>query len=212
MRILIAEDDPVSRLLLETTLKQWGYDAVLACDGSEALAAIQGSDPPALAILDWMMPGMDGVEVTRAARQMQTIVPTYIILLTAKSEKPDIVAALEAGADDYLIKPFDREELGARVWAGLRIVGLQKNLVDRVHELEDALANVKQLQGMLPICSYCKRIRDDKHYWQKVENYISNHSEAIFSHGVCPECYAGTVRPQLDELQKHRDKESCLVQ
>ena len=211
MKILIAEDDHVSRLLLNATLKQWDYEVVVASDGLEALAALQESNPPALAILDWMMPGMDGVEVTRAARQTQTIVPTYIILLTAKAEKPDIVAALEAGADDYLTKPFDREELGARVWAGLRIVGLQKNLVDRVQELEDALVNVKQLQGMLPICSYRKRIRDDQNYWQKVENYISDHSEAIFSHSVCPECYAGTVRPQLDKMQKLRDKESCLV-
>ena len=212
MKILIAEDDPVSRLLLETTLKQWGYDVVVACDGLEALAAIQGSDPPALAILDWMMPGMDGVAVTRAAREMPALTPTYIILLTAKTEKPDIVAALEAGADDYLTKPFDREELGARVWAGLRIVSLQENLVDRVQELEDALANVKQLQGMLPICSYCKRIRDDKNYWQKVENYIGDHSEAVFSHSVCPDCYQSTVRPRLDKLQTPGDKETCVIQ
>ena len=212
MKILIAEDDPVSRLLLEATLKQWGYEVVVAADGCEALAALQGADPPALAILDWMMPGMDGVEVTRAARETPAITPTYIILLTAKTEKKDIVAALEAGADDYLSKPFDREELGARVWAGLRIVSLQTNLVDRVQELEAALANVKQLQGMLPICSYCKKIRDDQNYWQKVENYIGDHSEAIFSHSVCPECYADTVRPQLDELRELRDKESWLAQ
>ena len=202
MRILIAEDDRVSRRLLEAILKQWGYEVVVACDGLEALAAIQGPDAPALAILDWMMPGMDGVEVTRAVRETSATIPTYIILLTAKTEKPDIVAALAAGADDYLTKPFDREELGARVWAGLRIVTLQKNLVDRVHELEDALANVKQLQGMLPICSYCKKIRDDQNYWQKVENYISDHSEAIFSHSVCPGCYETTVKPELERFSQ----------
>ena len=212
MKLLIAEDDPVSRLLLEATLKQWGYEVVVACDGVEALAAIQGPEPPALAILDWMMPVLDGVAVTRAARLTPAITPTYIILLTAKTEKPDIVAALEAGADDYLTKPFDREELGARVWAGLRIVTLQENLVDRVRELEVALANVKQLQGMLPICSYCKKIRDDQNYWQKVENYISNHSDAVFSHSVCPDCYEGTVRPELEELQNLRDAENRLVQ
>lgn len=201
MRILIAEDDCISRRLLEATLKKWDYEVTVACDGLEALAAIQGSDPPALAILDWMMPGLDGVEVTKAVRQIVTTTPTYIILLTAKTEKDDIVAALEAGADDYLTKPFDCEELGARVWAGLRIVSLQKNLIDRVHELEDALENVKQLQGMLPICSYCKKIRDDQNYWQKVETYISDHSEVRFSHGICPDCYEHTVRPELDNLR-----------
>ena len=219
MRILIAEDDRISRRLLEATLKKWDYDVTVACDGLEALAAIQGSDPPELAILDWMMPGMDGVEVTRAARQIVTTTPTYIILLTAKTEKADIVAALEAGADEYLTKPFDREELGARVWAGLRIVSLQKNLIDRVHELEDALANVKQLQGMLPICSYCKKIRDDQNYWQKVENYISHHSDARFSHSICPDCYETRVKPQMDnfrqqtsdEIQRSRSIADCSL-
>ena len=204
MRILIAEDDRVSRHLLEATLKKWDYDVIVACDGLEALAAIRGSEPPALAILDWMMPGMDGVEVTRAVRQIVTTTPTYIILLTSKTEKDDVVAALESGADDYLTKPFDHEELGARVLAGLRIVSLQKTLIDRVNELEDALANVKQLQGMLPICSYCKKIRDDQNYWQKVENYISDHSDAQFSHSVCPSCYENTVRPELERFRQEK--------
>src|SRR5450432_3366979 len=192
MRILIAEDDRVSRHLLAATLKHWGYELVVACDGLEALAALQEPDAPSLAILDWMMPGIDGVQVTTAARQMVTSTPPYIILLTAKSEQQDIIAALEAGADDYLTKPFHREELGARVRAGLRIVELQRSLADRVHELEESLTSVKQLQGMLPICSYCKKIRDDQNYWQKVQNYISDHSDAQFSHGVCPSCYEDT--------------------
>ena len=211
MKILIAEDDRISRRLLEAALKGWDYEVTVACDGLEALAAIQGPEPPALAILDWMMPGMDGVDVTRAARQIGTTTPTYIILLTAKTEKADIVAALEAGADDYLTKPFHREELGARVWAGMRIVGLQRNLVDRVHELEDALANVKQLQGMLPICSYCKKIRDDQNYWKKVETYISDHSDARFSHGICPDCYETNVKPQLNTLRQQNSTEARVV-
>ena len=211
MRILIAEDDRVSRHLLEATLKHWGYDVVVACDGLEALATIQGPDAPALAILDWMMPGMDGVAVTRAARQTPTTIPTYIILLTAKTEKQDIVAALKAGADDYLTKPFDREELGARVWAGLRIVDLQRNLTDRVHDLVESLTNVKQLQGMLPICSYCKRIRDDQNYWQKVENYISDHSDVRFSHGICPSCYENTVRPELETFRQEKQNEGLAT-
>lgn len=208
MRILIAEDDLVSRRLLEATLRKWDYEVMVACDGAEALAAMKGPDPPALAILDWMMPGMDGVEVTRAARQIVTTTPIYIILLTAKAEKRDIVAALEAGADDYLTKPFDRDELGARVWAGLRIVALQENLLDRVRELEDALANVKQLQGMLPICSYCKSVRNDENYWQKVESYITDHSDAKFSHGICPDCFENTVTPELKKFRQENKIEN----
>jgi response regulator RpfG family c-di-GMP phosphodiesterase len=98
------------------------------------------------------------------------------------------VAGLDAGADDYVVKPFDQEELRARVQVGIRVLKLQRSLADRVTELELALDRVNQLQGLLPICCYCKRIRDDRNYWHQVEAYIENHSDAQFSHGVCPEC------------------------
>jgi DNA-binding response OmpR family regulator len=211
LKILIAEDDRVSRHLLAATLKQWGYEPVVTCDGLEALAGLQAPDAPPLAILDWMMPGLDGVQVIRAVRQMVTATPPYIILLTAKSEQQDIVNALEAGADDYLTKPFHREELGARVRAGLRIVELQLSLAARVHELEESLNNVKTLQGMLPICSYCKKIRDDQNYWQRVEHYISDHSEAQFSHGVCPDCYETAVKPEILKLRQQIADENALA-
>src|SRR5262249_3973980 len=150
--------------------------------------ALQAPDAPKLAILDWMMPELDGVDVCRTLRAEPSAEPTYIILLTAKAEKGDIVKGLEAGADDYLTKPFDRNELRARLQVGLRMLELQKNLADRVRELEAALSNVKQLQGLIPICSYCKKIRDDKNYWQQVECYVSAHTDARFSHGICPAC------------------------
>jgi phosphoserine phosphatase RsbU/P len=188
MKILIAEDDPVSRVFLQVTLVKWGYEVVVACDGNQAWEALQ-SDPPSIAILDWMMPGIDGAEVCRRARAVQTSTPVYIILLTAKTEKKDVVEGLDAGADDYLTKPFDRQELRARVAVGLRIAELQKNLADRVVELEGALSKVKQLQGLLPICSYCKKIRDDQNYWQQVDSYIGKHSDIAFSHSICPTCY-----------------------
>src|SRR5947209_7291719 len=137
MKILIAEDDRVSRLLLETTLRAWGYETVSAGDGAEACALMLSEEPPSIAILDWMMPAMDGVEVTRAVRQQPETRTTYIILLTAKQETEDIVAALDAGADDYLTKPFAREELRVRVQAGARIVALQSSLAVRIAELED---------------------------------------------------------------------------
>lgn len=200
MKILIADDDLVARMLLEAAIKRWGCEVVSATNGSEALVALQNDDAPALAILDWMMPGMTGVEVARAVRKLAKPSSTYIILLTARSEKDDIVAALDAGADDYLTKPFHREELRVRVQAGCRIVELQRSLAGRISELEDALASVKQLQRMLPICSYCKKIRDDHNYWQKVENYISDHSEVQFSHSVCPNCYENIVIPDMEKF------------
>lgn len=196
MKVLIAEDDPVSRCFLEVTLVKWGYEVIAACDGNQAWQALQ-SDPPSMAILDWMMPGIDGAEVCRRIRATQTPTPVYIIMLTAKTDKKDVVEGLDAGADDYITKPFDRRELRARIGVGMRIGELQKKLADRVVELEAALSRVRQLQGLLPICSYCKKVRDDQNYWQQVDSYISKHTEVEFSHSICPTCYDRLVDPQI---------------
>jgi putative two-component system response regulator len=125
MRILIAEDNFFYRHMLVSTLNEWGYETVATADGNEAWAKLQRSDAPRLAILDWMMPGMEGPEVCRRLRALHKPEPTYIIMLTSKEGKENIVAALDSGADDYLTKPFDRGELRARLQVGLRIVGLQ---------------------------------------------------------------------------------------
>lgn len=204
MRMLIAEDDVVSRRVLETTLVKWGHEVIVTRDGDEAWAALQGEGAPGLAILDWMMPGLDGPEVCRRVRQVNSRTPVYLILLTAKGRKEDIVAGLEAGANDYLTKPFDREELRARVQVGTRVVELELRLSERVRELEEALSHVKQLQGILPICSYCKKIRDDQNYWQRVESYVGEHSEAKFSHGICPDCYEAVAQTQLERMKRAR--------
>jgi len=201
VRILIAEDDAVSRRLLETLLTRWGYEVTVACDGEEAWRLLQREDAPHLAILDWMMPGMGGLEICHKVREVDHPSPAYLILLTARTGSEDVVQGLETGANDYVTKPFHREELRARVQVGVRVVELQVSLAERVRELEEALANVKQLQGLLPICSYCKRIRDDHNYWQQVESYISGHSGAIFSHGICPECFEKFVKPELNKLK-----------
>ena len=188
MRVLIAEDDPVSRRLLQAALVKWGYEVVVTANGKEAWDALQAPDAPSLLVLDWLMPEMDGVEVCREARKMTALKSAYIILLTSRGSKEDIVQGLEAGADDYVTKPFDHGELRARVQVGSRVVQLQSALADRVTELEEAIANVKQLQGLLPICCYCKKIRDDGNYWHRVESYITGHANVRFSHGICPDC------------------------
>jgi len=134
------------------------------------------------------MPEMDGVEICREARKLDALKSAYIILLTSRGSKDDIVKGLEAGADDYVTKPFDHGELRARVQVGSRVVHLQSALADRVVELEEAMASVKTLQGLLPICCYCKKIRDDGNYWHRVESYIVGHANVRFSHGICPDC------------------------
>jgi diguanylate cyclase (GGDEF)-like protein len=129
MRVLIADDDDVLRHILEATLAKWGYDVVVARNGLEAWRLLQGSDAPKLAILDWIMPGMDGVEVCREIRRGEDRPYIYVLLLTAKHKKEDVIAGLEAGADDYIAKPFDPQELRVRLRTGRRILDLQAELV-----------------------------------------------------------------------------------
>jgi sigma-B regulation protein RsbU (phosphoserine phosphatase) len=175
MKVLIAEDDRVSRRLLQATLGRLGYE-------------VQTENAPRLAILDWMMPEMDGVDVCRQIREREAGPYVYVILLTARGQKKDVVTGLEAGADDYLIKPFDPQELRSRITVGERILNLETALETKVTELEQALAHVKQLQGLLPICMYCKEIRDDGDTWHRLESYIEEHSDAMFTHSLCADC------------------------
>ena len=188
MKALIAEDDPTSRQILEALLKKWGYEVTAVANGADALECLQSEDSPKLAILDWMMPELDGVEVCRRVRQSDSSEPPYIILLTAQSNKQDIVAGLAAGANDYVIKPFDYAELQARIEVGVRVVNLQRDLAARIVDLQDSLEHVKTLQGLLPICMHCKSIRTDEESWERIEKYIGDHSDAEFTHGLCPEC------------------------
>ena len=208
VKILIAEDDPVSCYMLEATLAKWGYPVVVTRDGAAALEALQQDDAPQIAILDWMMPNLDGLEVCQRLRRNPLKQGIYIILLTARSEKQDIIRGLEVGADDYMIKPFDRDELRARIRVGCRIAELQEALAVRVAELEAALANVKQLQGILPICSHCKKVRNDENYWEQVETYISTHTDAEFSHSICPDCFESITKPQIEALKERLRIES----
>jgi diguanylate cyclase (GGDEF)-like protein len=149
MKILVAEDDPVTRRILEATLLRWGHEVLITADGTEAWEVLRRKDSPPLAILDWMMPGMNGLEICQKIREQGAATPVYIILLTAKSSKENIVQGLEAGANDYLIKPFDLNELRVRVQVGSRMVELQTNLSERVRELEQAVRERERAEAAL---------------------------------------------------------------
>jgi DNA-binding response OmpR family regulator len=147
--VVIAEDDLVSRTLMSNLMEKWGFKAVVTQDGHEAMKALRAEQGPALAILDWMMPGMDGLQVCRRIRERGTVV--YVIMLTARGTKENIVEGLQAGADDYLIKPFDKNELLARIQVGFRILELHGALAARVKQLEAATAEIDQLKLRIPI-------------------------------------------------------------
>jgi DNA-binding response OmpR family regulator len=200
MKILIAEDDAVARKILEVTLRRLGFDVVAAVDGTAAWHAfetLKGKEAPELAVLDWMMPGMEGVEICRRLRATAGFERVYVILLTSRDGKDDVAQGLAAGANDYIAKPFDPGELEARVRVGERMVKLQGSLAARVAELEEALAHVSRLQGLLPICSYCKKVRNETNYWEQVDSYLATHSDLKLTHGICPQCLE-TMMAELD--------------
>lgn len=201
MRVLIAEDDAVTRRILEATLERLGLDVVTAHDGDaawRALETLKGKNAPELAVLDWMMPGLEGIDICRRLRATRGFELLYIILLTSRGDKQDLAEGLAAGANDYIAKPFDPGELIARVRVGERMVKLQSSLAARVAELEEAIAHVQRLQGLLPICSHCKKVRNEANYWERVDSYLSSHSDLEFTHGICPDCSEEMMK-QIEE-------------
>ncbi len=194
MHALVADDDNLTRTILKRTLERWGLEVTVAMDGGDAWRILQETPAIKLAIFDWMMPEIDGPELCRRVRQDPLRAQLYILLLTGRRSSADMVAGLDAGADDYLTKPFDPEELRARVHVGLRLVTLQDRLSERVIELEAALSKVKELHALLPICSYCKSVRSDQNYWETVEDYVAQHANVQFTHGICPTCFDKVVK------------------
>jgi len=209
VKILIAEDEPLSRRLLQHVLTEHGHEVIVTSDGIQAWEVLQAEDAPHLAVVDWMMPGLTGLQLCNLVHEAPDADLKYLILLTAKGEKADIVRGLAAGANDYVTKPFDKDELRARVDVGVRMIQLQIRLADRIRELQEALAHVNQLKGIIPICAQCKKIRDDQNYWQRVEKYIAKNVDAKFTHGLCPDC-AEAVRVEADEMAAAGDQPPFL--
>lgn len=185
MKILIAEDETISRLLLRSALERMGHQVLLAESGREAWQTFQKEAPP-LVITDWMMADIDGLELCRMIRAERRARYTYIILLTVLEGKGAYLEGMNAGIDDFITKPFDPDALAARLRVAERILGLQ--------------IQVRDLEGLLPICMYCKKIRDDDQSWSRVEDYIARRTHASFSHGVCPECRQTVVRTELERM------------
>jgi DNA-binding response OmpR family regulator len=204
MKILIVEDTPSAQLLLRRTLEKWGHEVLCADNGVQALAALADSDV-SLVVSDWMMPEMDGVEFCRRVRAAEWDRYIYLIMLTAVTEKEDLALAFDAGANDYVTKPFSQLELRARIQAGERIVTLERERAQRIAELEESLRTIRRLKELLPICMYCKKIRNDDNYWQKMEEYVHEETGTDFSHGICPDCYETVVKPQLAQWKQEKE-------
>jgi sigma-B regulation protein RsbU (phosphoserine phosphatase) len=175
MKILIAEDDPVSVKILQFTLEHWGHEVVCASNGAEAWESFDGS-PVRLIVSDWMMPGLDGLELCRKVRERPKTEYTYFVLLTAINTGGDnLRKAMDAGIDDFLVKPLDREAIHMRLRVAERILQFT--------------TEIRLLKQLIPICMYCKRVRDDTDFWHQVETYIHQHTGSNFSHGICPDCF-----------------------
>ena len=201
-KILIVDDTPENLQLLYRTLRE-EYDLFGATSGREALA-IAASHRPDLILLDIMMPEMDGYEVCRRLKSSEELRDIPVLFLTALSEDSDELRGLEIGAVDYITKPFKTAVVKRRIETHLALKRKTDQLARSNAELREALENVRALSGLLPICSKCKKIRDDQGYWKHVEPYISLHSDVLFSHGYCPEC----ATKAMDDLKIQLERSS----
>ena len=187
MKILTVDDDAVSRAVLRQALHRLNHDVIEAEDGEQAWEKLQ-AEPVRVVVSDWMMPRSDGLELCRRIRAGRAKDYTYFILLTSRdATEANQRAAADAGVDDFLTKPLDLPELWTRLRVAERILSYT--------------TQVRQLEELLPICSYCKKIRDDQNYWQQMEGYINERTGSEFSHSVCPDCYTSVIVPQLAEIK-----------
>jgi DNA-binding response OmpR family regulator len=187
VKILAVEDDPVARAVLRKALSRLGHEVVDAVDGEEAWERL-AAEPVRVVVSDWMMPRADGLELCRRIRATAGQDYIYFILLTSRDATAENqTAATDAGVDDFLTKPLDFSEL----WTRLRVA-------ERILKYT---TQVRQLEELLPICSYCKKIRDDQNYWQQMEGYINERTGSEFSHSVCPDCYQKVVMPEFEKIK-----------
>lgn len=187
MKILAVEDDAVSRAVLRKALRRLNHEVIEAGDGAAAWEKLQ-AEPVRVVVSDWMMPIADGLDLCRRIRARPGKDYIYFILLTSRdATEENQRAAADAGVDDFLTKPLDLPEL----WTRLRVA----------ERILHYTTQVRQLEELLPICSYCKKIRDDQNYWQQMEGYINERTGSEFSHSVCPDCYTRVIIPELEQIK-----------
>lgn len=186
MKILIAEDDPIGQQIARATIEQLGHEVTVTNDGEEAWNVLL-KQPVHVIVSDWMMPRFDGLELCTKVRARPGTGYVYFILITARSGRADYRKAMETGVDDFLAKPLLGDELLIRLRVAERIIKF--------------MGQVRELKRLLPICSYCKRIRDDKDYWHGIETYIHAQTGADFSHGICPDCREKVMSSEVAETR-----------
>lgn len=185
MKVLAVEDEPVAQLLLEGALKSLGHEVTVVSDGEAAWAAL--SDPAfRVVVSDWRLPKMDGLELCRRIRERGGEYVSFILITQASATDENVDAALAVGVDDFLGKPVDVRELRIRLHVAERLINLT--------------GEVKRLASFIPICGYCRKVRDDSNYWQQLESYINERTGSRFSHGICPDCYNRVTVPALRAL------------
>jgi DNA-binding response OmpR family regulator len=185
LKVLIADDDSTARRFLQAALHKLDHECVLAEDGRQAWEAYQATHP-SIILADWLMPKLSGIDLCRMIRADARPKYAYVILVTALSGKGSYLEGMQAGADDFVTKPFDLDEMSARLHVAKRIIGLQ--------------TEIHQLQGLLPVCSYCRRIRDERSAWTTLEEYVAARTEVSLSHSICPDCYHSKIVPEISRL------------
>ncbi|MFC2155651.1 response regulator [Acidobacteriota bacterium] len=197
--VLIVDDVPKNLQVLGNILRKKDYNIAAATSGKQALDMVEKILPD-LILLDIMMPDIDGFQVCEKLKASKRSKDVPVIFLTAKTGTEDIVKGFEVGAVDYLTKPFNSAELLARAHTHIELKKARDKERELIFKLKDALTKVKQLSGLIPICSRCKKIRDDEGYWQRVEEYLELHSEAQLTHSLCPECVIKLFPEMSDEI------------
>jgi DNA-binding response OmpR family regulator len=189
MRVLALDDDVSSMMLLDASLRKLGYETVQATNLLQAWEILQEpGNGIRMVVSDWDLDGQDGLDLCRRLRERRDAYTYFILLTQISATDENLERAWEAGVDDFLTKPVSVRDLKMRLHVGRRIVSFA--------------SEVKELESFLPICSFCKKVRDDKDYWSQIERYIEKRTTTRFSHGVCPECYEDKLRPQLDALKE----------
>ena len=197
--MLVAEDNESSRTSLVRLLERHGYEVAVANDGQAAIDILLAPNPPQIALIDWEMPRLDGIHVCWAVRSIPANPYTYIVMVTAKTEAADALAAFAAGVDDFLSKPIDSLQLLARLRCGERVLGMEKRCAERISELKDAHQESRKLRRLLPICTYCGKVRDYNDRWHEIASGVPEETGNESSQVICPACMENVIRRDVPD-------------